>query len=203
MPARTLAPPHRFTVEEYYRMAETGILAPDARVELIEGQIIDMLPIGPLHSGVGTRLHALFAKVGGERWIVRSQYPVRLDDGSEPLPDLALVKPRTDFYTSRHPTPEDVFLLVEVADSSVRFDREEKLPAYARAGIIEFWLVNLVERIIEIYREPSPTGVYGLIARAQPGENIAPAAFPDAVLSVAELLSSPAATEEGPKLARE
>ncbi len=169
-------------------MAEAGILPPDARVELLEGQIVDMFPIGPFHSGVGTRLHTLFGRAGGERWIVRSQYPVHLNDGSEPQPDLALVKPREDFYVERHPQAEDVFLLVEVADSSVRFDREEKLPVYARAGIVEFWLVNLVEKVVEVYREPSSLGVYGFNHRFHVGEIVAPAAFPDVQIFVAALL---------------
>ena len=185
-----LAPRHRFTVDEYYRMAETGILSPDARVELLEGEIVDMFPIEPFHSSVGTRLHTVFMKVGGDRWTVRSQYPVRLNDGSEPQPDIALVKPRDDFYSGGHPQAHDVFLLVEVADSSVRFDREEKLPAYARAGIAEFWLVNLVERHVEIYRDPSPQGVYHSVTQARHGDRIAPAAFPDAALTVEALLGS-------------
>jgi len=183
-----LAQTHRFTVKEYYQMAEAGILPPDARVELLEGQIVDMFPIGPFHSGVGTRLHTLFSRAGGERWIVRSQYPVHLNDGSEPQPDLALVKPREDFYVERHPCAEDVFLLVEVADSSVRFDREEKLPVYARAGIVEFWLVNLVEKVVEVYREPSPLGVYGSRVRFRSGDIATPAAFPDVQISVTALL---------------
>ena len=184
----TLAPTHRFTVEEYYRLAEAGILAPDARVELLEGQIVDMFPIGPFHSGVGTRLQTLFTRAGGDRWIVRSQYPIHLNDGSEPQPDLALVKPREDFYTGRHPQPSDVFVLVEVADSSVRFDREEKLPVYARAGIAEFWLVDLVKRVVEVYREPSPLGIYNFVAIFRSGDIVAPAAFPDVRISVMELL---------------
>ena len=185
-----LAPKYRFTVDDYYRMADVGILAPDARVELLEGEIIEMFPIGPFHSGVGTRLQTIFTKVGGDRWIVRSQYPIHLDDGSEPQPDLALVKPRDDFYTESHPQAHDVHLLVEVADSSVRFDREEKLPVYARAGIAEFWLVNLVERKVEIYRGPSPDGTYRTLVQARHGDRIAPAAFPDAVLTVEALLGS-------------
>ncbi len=185
-----LAPKHRFTVQEYYRMAETGILAPDARVELLEGEIVDMFPIGPFHSGVGTRLQMIFTMAGGDRWIVRSQYPVRLGDGSEPQPDLALVKLRDDFYTAGHPRAEDVFLLVEVADSSVHFDREEKLPVYARAGITEFWLVNLVERKVEIYRDPSPEGIYRSVVQARHGDSVAPAAFPDAAMTVQALLGS-------------
>ena len=183
-----LAPKYRFTVEDYYRMADVGILAPDARVELLQGEIVEMFPIGPFHSGVGTRLQTIFTKAGGDRWIVRSQYPVHLDDGSEPQPDLALVKPRDDFYTESHPQPQDVYLLVEVADSSVRFDREEKLPIYARAGIPEFWLVNLVERKVEVYREPSPEGVYRVVILSRNGDNVAPAAFPDVSIAVGALL---------------
>lgn len=186
----TLAPKHRFTVDEYYRMAETGILAPDARVELLEGEIVDMFPIGPFHSGVGTRLQTIFTKAGGERWIVRTQYPIHLDDGSEPQPDLALVKPRDDFYIGSHPQPQDVYLLVEVADSSVRFDREEKLPVYARAGIAEYWLVNLVERKVELYRDPSPDGTYRSITQARHGDHIAPVAFSDVAMTVESLLGS-------------
>ncbi len=186
----TLALKHRFTVDEYYRMAETGILSPNVRVELLEGEIVDMFPIGPFHSGVGTRLQTIFTKVGGDRWIVRIRYPIHLDDGSEPQPDLALVKPRNDFYTGGHPQAPDVYLLVEVADSSVRFDREEKLPVYARAGIAEFWLVNLVERKVKLYRDPSPDGTYRSVAQARHGDRIAPAAFPDATMTVEALLGS-------------
>lgn len=185
-----LGGPHRFTVEEYYRMGETGILAPDARVELIEGEIYDMMPVGPFHSGIGTRLHRLFERLPNpDRWLVRSQYPVRLNDGSEPQPDLALVRPRDDFYTGSHPTPADVFLLVEVADSSLSFDREKKLPLYARAGIAEFWLVNLVARNLEVYRRPNAlTGSYGETFVVGIGDTLAPAVFPDAGLAVAQLL---------------
>ena len=121
---------------------------------------------------------------------MRTQYPIRLNDGSEPQPDLALVKPRTDFYTENHPQAEDVFLLVEIADSSVRFDREEKLPVYARAGVVEFWLVNRVERKVEIYRDPSPDGAYHSLLQARHGDLIAPAAFPDATMTVGALSGS-------------
>ena len=186
----TLAAPHRFTVAEYYGMAEAGIFAPDAHVELLEGQIIDMFPIGPFHSGTVIYLANLFAKRGGERWTVSSQGPVRLGERSEPQPDVALLRPRADSYRTSHPAPADVFLLVEVADSSLRFDREEKLPLYARAGIPEFWLVNLVQRVLEVYRYPFPqAGIYRESARLSEGAQAAPAAFPDVTLSVAELLS--------------
>lgn len=186
----TLAAPHRFTVAEYYGMAETGLLAPDAHVELLEGQIVDMFPIGPFHSGTVSYLANLLAARGGGRWIVHSQNPVRLGERSEPQPDVTLLRPREDFYRRSHPTPSDVFLLVEVADSSLRFDREEKLPLYAQAGIPEFWLVNLVERVVEVYREPNTeAGVYRQVARLSGETQVAPAAFPDTSLSVAALLS--------------
>ena len=187
---RLLAPIHRFTVEEYYRLADARALAPGARVELLEGQIVDMLPIGPFHASIGSRLHAIFSRAGGERWHVRSQYPVRLNDGSEPQPDLALVKPRTDHYSERHPTPEDVFLLVEVADSSVLSDQVDKLPAYAKAGISEYWIVNLVERTVEVYRTPLPGGSYASVERRRGDETVAPALFPDAAVKVSALLGN-------------
>ncbi len=182
-----LAPTHLFTVKEYYQMADAGILAADARVELINGQIVDMFPVGPFHAGVGTQLQALLVPLCRGRWSVRVQYPIHLSEESEPQPDIALVRPRTDYYKIRHPQPSDVFLLIEVADSSVRFDREEKLPAYARAGITEYWLVDLVHKLVEIYRDPSPLGVYGSSSRIYPGSHIAPEVFPDARIAVSDL----------------
>ena len=184
---RLLAPIHRFTTDEYYRLADAKALAPGARVELLEGQIVDMLPIGPFHADVGSRLGNIFSNAAKGRWIVRNQYPVRLNDGSEPQPDLALVSPQVS-YKQRHPTPEDVFLLVEVADSSVVSDREDKLPAYAKAGISEYWIVNLVERVVEVYRAPHPGGIYESMERRRGEDIIAPAIFPDATITVADLL---------------
>ena len=151
---------HRFSVKEYYRMAETGVLRPDARVELLNGEITDMSPIGPFHGGVVNRLIRSFTRSSGERWLVSPQNPVRLDDYSEPEPDLMLLKPIPDDYISRHPQPEDVYLLIEVSDASLITDREEKLPIYGRAGIVEVWIVNLVDLTVEVYREPHFTG-YG------------------------------------------
>src|ERR1043165_8833237 len=118
---------HRFRVEEYHRMAETGILRPDARVELLDGKIIDMSPIGPFHGGVTKRLIRFFTLLAKGRWIVSAQDPLHLDQHSEPQPDLMLLKPAADDYTSRHPIPADVFLLIEVADTTLALDRDEKL----------------------------------------------------------------------------
>jgi Uma2 family endonuclease len=178
---------HRFSVKEYYRMAETGVLRPDARVELLDGRIIDMSPIGPFHGGLVNRLTRLFGKLSNGRWLVSAQNPLRLDDRSEPEPDVMLLKPAADDYTSRHPQPEDVFLLIEVSDSTLDYDREEKLPAYGRAGIAEAWVVNLNDETIEVHREPHFTG-YGSKTILRAGDQAAPQAFPDAIVDVAELL---------------
>src|SRR5208283_2324612 len=112
---------HRFSVKEYYRMAETGVLRPDARVELLNGEIIDMSPIGPFHGGLVNRLVRIFNKNSKGRWLVSAQNPLRLDDHSEPEPDVMLLKPAPDDYTSRHPQPDDVFLLIEVSDTTLDF----------------------------------------------------------------------------------
>lgn len=180
-------PYHRFTVEDYYRLGEVGILAPDARVELLDGRIYDMLPVGPFHSGVGTRLQTVFSGAAAGRWQVRVQYPVRLNNGSEPVPDITLVKPRADYYTKQHPLPPDVFLLVEVAQSSLPFDRKAKLIAYARAGIAEYWIVNLKAKSVEVHRGPLPIGEYSQTGRHKVGTTIAPDAFPDLQIAVADL----------------
>jgi Uma2 family endonuclease len=178
---------HRFSVKEYYRMAETGVLRPDARVELLNGEIIDMSPIGPFHGGLVNRLIRIFTKKSKGRWMVSAQNPLRLDDHSEPELDVMLLKPAPDDYTSRHPQPDDVFLLIEVSDTTLDFDHEEKLPAYGRAGVAEVWIVNLIDATIEIYREPHFTG-YGSKTIVRAGDTIAPLAFPDAAVDVAELL---------------
>jgi len=148
-------------------MAETGVLKPDARVELLNGEIIDMSPIGPFHGDVVTYLTELFAAASKGRWRTRVQNSLRLDEHSEPQPDLVLAKPIA--YRQRHPGPEEAFLLIEVSDTSLETDQEEKLPAYGRAGVPEVWIVNLNELIVEIYREPHFAG-YGSksFARGRP-----------------------------------
>jgi len=168
-------------------MAETGILPPDARVELLDGKIIDMSPIGPFHGGITKRLIRLFSGLAEGRWMVSAQDPVRLGDYSEPQPDLMLLKPEPDDYTSRHPVAADVFLLIEIADTSLKLDRQQKLPAYARAGICEVWLLNLPAKAIEVYREPHFDS-YGSKQLLRSGDKASPLAFPDAVIDVALLL---------------
>ncbi|MGB3849065.1 MAG: Uma2 family endonuclease [Tunicatimonas sp.] len=146
---------HTFTVDEYHRMAEIGILTEDDRVELINGEIITMSPINSPHAAIVDRINTLFdSKLSGQT-IVRIQSPLLLSDLSEPEPDVMLLVPRDDFYASDHPQPEDVYLLIEVADSSVRIDREVKLPVYAAAEVSEVWIVNLNEKLIEVFHSPS------------------------------------------------
>jgi Uma2 family endonuclease len=178
---------HRFNVKEYYRMAETGVLPPGVRVELLDGKVIDMSPIGPFHGGVTEYLTEVFAAASKGRWRTRVQNALHLDDHSEPQPDLVLAKPIAESYKRRHPRPEEVYLLIEVSDSTLETDQEDKVPAYGRAGIPEVWIVNLNELTVEIYREPNFTG-YGSKTILQAGDQAVPLAFPDVIVDVAELL---------------
>ena len=184
----TSAPAGGITVEEYYRMAEEGAFAPDARVQLLDGEIFEMLPAGPFHSNSIRSLANYFARRSEDRWLVDMQNPVLLNDRSLPEPDFALLRPLLAEYNLRHPGPEDVILLVEVSDSSLRFDQGRKLIAYAKAGIKEYWIVNLPKRWVEIYREPSPDGIYLSVTRKLGDDLIAPEMFPDATMRVANLL---------------
>src|SRR5438045_3836729 len=170
MPVQTQ---HRFNVKDYYRMGESGVLRPDARVELLDGRIIDMSPIGPFHGGVVNRLNRLMGKLSNGRWLVSAQNPLHLDEYSEPQPDLMLLKCADDDYTSRHPTPRDVFLLIEVADTTLIYDRKEKLPAYGGAGIPEVWILNLSARTLEVYRQPHFAG-YSSTQTLRAGEKACP-----------------------------
>lgn len=147
----------RFTSLEYHRMAETGILDPDERVELIEGEIVEMSPIGARHARCVDRLTALLVPLVTGRAIVRVQGPVLLSPRSEPQPDVALLAWRQDFYP-RAPGPADIILAIEVADSSLLTDRRVKVPLYGRSGVRETWLVDLVANRVEVYREPGPSG---------------------------------------------
>ena len=177
----------RFTVTEYHQMAQAGILGEDDRVELIEGEIVEMTPIGARHAECVDRLADTFIRAFGGAARVRVQNPVGLGERSEPQPDVALVRRKPGFYASGHPTPGDVLLLVEVADSSADPDRRVKVPLYARSGIHEVWLVDLEQDTITIYRDPTPDG-YRNARVARRGDELAPAAFPDRALAVADIL---------------
>jgi Uma2 family endonuclease len=144
-----------FNVSEYYRMGEAGIFSEDDRVELINGEIVEMSPIGIRHASCIARLSKLLERQVGNHAIVWVQNPVRLNEMSEPQPDIALLRQRDDFYASRHPLPEDVLLIIEVAESSAGYDGKTKVPLYAAAKIPELWLVDLVQGVIEIYSQPA------------------------------------------------
>lgn len=146
---------YSFTADEYERMGEAGIFPPGARLELIEGEIYEMSPIGSPHAACVKFLSRLLNELFGKELIVGVQDPVRLNDFSEPQTDLTLLRWREDFYRSAHPTPEDVLLVVEVADTTAVTDRSVKIPLYAKSGVAEAWLVNIPDERVEIYSDPS------------------------------------------------
>ncbi|MGD8700478.1 MAG: Uma2 family endonuclease [Gemmatimonadales bacterium] len=179
-------PTRRFTVEEYQRMVEAGILREDDRVELVDGRIVEMTPIGERHAACVRRLTNLLAERARGRAIVDVQDPVYLDRWSLPQPDVTLLRPRADFYTA-HPRPEDLLLVIEVADTSLRYDRDEKLPRYAAAGIPEAWLVDLAGDRIDVHREPGPDG-YSRVQIVARDAELEVAALPGVTLRADEIL---------------
>lgn len=170
-------------------MADSGLFREDDRLELLQGEILEMSPIGSRHSAAVKRANQLFSAALVGRAVVGIQNPVRLSDLSEPQPDVALLKPRPDFYEEAHPEPGDILLLLEVADTSISFDREVKLPLYAASGIPEVWLLDLASGVLEVLRDSRSTG-YRSILRLTAGETVAPLAFPDVVVDVAALTGS-------------
>jgi Uma2 family endonuclease len=186
MNAKASAPRWSFTVAEYHRMGEAGIFNEDDRVELIEGEIVAMSPIGSRHAACVDRIASLLRDRVTDM-IVRVQNPVRLSDDSEPQPDLSLVRACDDFYAGGHPKPEDVRLLIEVADASVMYDRNTKIPLYARSGIPEVWLVDLVTNVVEVHSTPAGNA-YSQMQRFARGATVASAQVPDLRMAAAELL---------------
>lgn len=169
-------------------MARAGILSEDDRVELIEGEIITMSPIGSRHAACVKRLNQLLSQgVAQHAFLVSVQDPTRLSERSEPQPDLALLRPHPDFYAQAHPGPQDVLLVIEVAEASADYDRQVKVPLYARAGIVEAWLVDLAGESIEVYRQPSATG-YGQVRQVRRGQHLSSPALPDLELAADEIL---------------
>ncbi len=174
---------HKLTVDDYYRMADAGILSDDDRVELIAGDVVDMAPIGAGHASVVTTLHERLVLACAGRAIVRSQNPVRLDRLNEPQPNMAVLRPSADSYMTAHPGPADVLLLIEVADSSLRFDRAVRLPLYARAGIPELWIVDLQRNVLTAHRAPD-AGHYTEVTTHGPGDRLALALAPEITLKM-------------------
>jgi Uma2 family endonuclease len=180
-------PRYRLSVVDYHRMGETGILSEDARVELINGELAEMPPIGSRHAGTVNRLSNLLTMAAQGKAVVATQNPVTLDDHSEPQPDIALLRPREDFYAASNPAPGDVLLLVEVAETSLEYDRNVKIPLYAQHEIPEVWLFDLRNGCLEVFQDPGPSGYQKILRPARPGE-IAPSLLPTAVINVGSLL---------------
>lgn len=178
---------YRFSVDEYQRMGEAGIFGPEARVELIDGEIVEMSPIGLPHSSVVDRLTAHFAVALAGRAIVRVQGVMVVGDHSMPQPDLLLLAPRDDFYLSAHPRAGDILLAVEVSGSSVAFDLKVKVPLFRRGGIREVWVVDLPAGLVHVHRGAGPDGWESAFT-VTVGDQLAPLAFPDLVLDVAHIL---------------
>ena len=183
----TALEPYRFTIAQYFAIAEAGILKEGERVELIDGVIVTMSPMGNPHRATVNRLTRMMVGAVGTLAIVQIQCPITLDDRTMPEPDLALLRERADFYESEDTYPDDVLLLIEVADASVNYDRNEKMPRYARAGVPEVWITVLPERIIEAHSEPVD-GAYTRNLIYVPGDTISPGALPDIELAVSDIL---------------
>ena len=175
------------TVAEYHRMGEAGILTEDDRVELIEGQLIAMSPIGSDHSGTVNALNRMLVRAVGDRGVVAVQNPVQLDDLSEPQPDFSVLKPREDDYRRATPRPDEVLLIIEVANTSLAYDRAVKRALYARHGIPEFWIVNLAANEVEVCRGPAGDQ-YASVARVGREGILEPELLPGAAIPVATLL---------------
>ncbi len=175
---RTAPRRHRLTVSDFHRMGEAGIFAAGDRVELIDGEVIDMSPIGALHAAIVARLTAFLCRSVGSGVIVWCQNPIRLDEASEPEPDIALLRPRADGYMSAHPGPEDVLVVIEVADTSLAYDLGVKVPLYARHGIPEAWVIDAATRQTRVFREPSAEG-YRRELLVGPEETLASAVLTD------------------------
>jgi Uma2 family endonuclease len=186
--AQPLMHRHRLTVEDYHKMGEAGILGEDDRVELIEGELIDMPPIGSDHAGMVILLTTLLNTGLSGRALLSTQNPVQLGKRSEPQPDIVILRPRSDFYRKSHPQPKDILLLIEVADTTARYDREVKIPLYGRSGIPEVWLVNIPERCVEVYLQPNRNGYRQMLRLAQ-DERLGLSQLPDVSLAVADLWS--------------
>ncbi|EAR21907.1 Uma2 family endonuclease [Nitrococcus mobilis] len=179
----------RFTVAEYHRMGAVGILTDDERVELVAGELLTMAPIGPRHAACVNLLVQLLSRSVGEGVVVSPQNALVLSDDSELYPDIALLRGRPECYADAHPRPDDVLLVIEVADTSLQRDREVKAPLCAAAGIIELWIVDLTTGGVEVLREPRKDG-YSLTRRLRPGDTLTPLAFPDTRFTVSDVLPS-------------
>lgn len=182
----------RFTVDEYHKLGQAGVLGENDRIELIEGELIQMPPIGSIHAGIVGRLIAAFQssmRAGPVLWV---QNPLSLPPASEPQPDLALVKPRADDYLGSLPAASDVLLVIEVADTTLAYDRDVKMPLYAQHGIPEAWLIDVGVARLEIHRDPGPEG-YRTLLRPDRDATVSPLGLPDVSIDLKALLAGLAA----------
>jgi Uma2 family endonuclease len=177
----------KFRSDEVYKMMEIGILPEESGWELIDGEIIDKMPIGSKHAAIVRKLEKYLERNFGDRLMVSGQNPIRIDEHNEPEPDIALLVPRDDFYAEAHPMAKDVFLVIEVSYSTLEYDREVKKDLYAEAGISEFWLVNLQEETVEVYSQPK-NGKYRSVRILEAGETIESNSIENLRLSVDEIL---------------
>jgi Uma2 family endonuclease len=178
----------RFTADEYHRMGQAGVFSEHDRVELIDGEVVTMSPIGPRHAACVSKANRALVRAAGDGAIVRPQSPVRLDLYYEPEPDLVLLRPRADFYESRHVGPDDILLIVEIADTSIEYDRDVKAQIYATAGIPEYWLADLTAHIVLRYSSPERRG-YRSVEECHRGESIAVRLLPACIIAVDALLT--------------
>ena len=181
---------HRITVHDYHRMAEIGVLAPDARVELIEGEIIDMAPIGKDHQSVVDQLTRTLVRAAGDDAIVRVQGSIRLSQSSEPEPDIVLLEPRPDFYRGEFASGTDTLLVIEVSDTTLRYDRDLKVPLYARHGVPEVWIVDVQNDALLVYGDLRD-GKYERHATLQRPARAAVTRLPNLTLDLASLFPTP------------
>jgi len=178
---------HLTDIDEWHRMGEAGIFPPEARMELIEGEILHMAPIGFNHAGHVNRLNRIFNRLVLPHALVGVQNPLQLGDLSEPEPDLVLLRPEANDYTTRHPNAADVLLVVEVSDSTLRFDRSQKRRLYATHHIPEYWIVNLIDNCLEVYRQPE-NGDYLEKISLSKSDSLNLVSLPDMQISIADIL---------------
>jgi len=176
-----------FSADEYHRMGEAGIFSEDDRVELIEGEILKMSPIGSRHAATVKRLNGQLNRLLGDRAIVSVQDPILLNDFSETQPDIAILRRRDDFYARAHPSASDALLIIEIADTSVEYDHDIKLPAYARSAVPEVWIVDLPAETVVAHADLA-NGVYRAVSTYRRGDSITPLHFPDFSIEVVSIL---------------
>ena len=186
MGAPLTVPRRLLSVAEFHRIGEAGVLCEDDRIELVEGEMIEMAPIGSRHLAKVNRLARLLSVAVGDLAIVSVQNPIALPPHNEPQPDIALLKPRADDYESALPTTDDILLVIEVADTTLNYDRDTKLPIYARHGIAEVWLVDITGQKLTVHREPGPKG-YSRLLTTERRDTIAPLLCANAAIQLSEL----------------